>query len=317
MNIVFNQEEHSYTVNNEIASISVTQLLRKHGLAPNYSAVNPEVLKQASERGTNIHRDLECLISVEDYEPFTREGEAFSKYLKEFVDCACAEQLLAYRYKSMWICGTADVIGYFKKKDKGCFVADHKTTANINKEYVSWQVSILDYMLRKLGNEPINDKSFKEWKGADEFMCFHYSKDGDLNVIKLDKVPDEEIERLFECEYNGEIYKRRELVLDDEIEGNMITITRSIDQMEKTLKALKAQQDKIKNYILEKMQEQGIKSVKNDFFSLTYVAPQEKVVVDSKKLKDNYPEVYKECLKLSQVKPQVRIKIMGDDEDEE
>ena len=260
---------------------------------------------------------MELLISKKDYTPFTSEGESFAKYLGEFVDCATAEQLLAIKYKTIWICGTADVIGYFKKEDKGCFVGDHKTTSAINREYVSWQTSILDYMLRKLGKETINDQSFSGWKGANELLCFHYGKDGDLNVIKLDKIPDEEIERLFECEYKGEIYERKQLVLDEEIEGNMISLTKAINNAEKTLKMLKLHQDKIKAYILEKMKEQGIKSVKNEYFSLTYIPECEKVVVDSEKLKHEYPEIFNKVCKLSKVKAQVRIKVKEDEEDEE
>lgn len=314
MEILFDKEEHRYTANGEIASVSVTQLLRKHGLAPNYSGVSAEVLKASAERGTDIHRDLELLLSMKDYEPFTAEGQAFSKYVDKFIDCAIPEQILGYKYKSMWICGTADVIGYFKDKEKGCFVADHKTTANINKEYVSWQVSILDYMLRKLGKEQINGKSFKGWKGADKFMCFHYGKDGDLKVVELDKVADEEIERLFECEYKGEIYQRKELVLDDEIETNMITITKQINEYDKAVKILKAEQDKIKELIIKAMKEQGIKSIKNDFFSIAYIPEQARITVDSKKLKTDYPQVYTECVKLSKVKEQLKITIKGEEE---
>ena len=177
MKIEFDSKLHRYTVDGEIASISVTELLRKHGLAPDFRAVNKGVLEAASERGTNIHKDLECLIKFVDYDPFTQEGVSFKKYIEDFIDCATAEQMVAFKYQSMWIAGTADILGFFKRKEKGCFIADHKTTSVVHRETVSWQVSILDYMLRQL-KEPINGKTIK-WKGADELLCFHYTKDGE------------------------------------------------------------------------------------------------------------------------------------------
>ena len=268
MEIKFNEKNHTYTVNGEYCNISITQLLRKHHLAPDYKGVSDETLAKAAERGTNIHKDLECLLKYPDYDPFTKEGEAFKRYIDEFIDCAAAEQMLAINYKGMWLAGTADVIGFFKNKDKGCFVADHKTTSAINREYVSWQVSIIDYILRHL-NENINGKVIN-WKGADELLCFHYGKDGDMQVIKLNKVSDEEIERLLEAEYCGLIYERKELAIDDEIKGNMLNVARSINETEKTLKKLKEQQKKYLDIIKKEMETQGIKKIENDYFKIQY-----------------------------------------------
>lgn len=311
MEIKFNEKDHTYTVNGEYVNVSITQLLRKHHLAPDYKGVSEETLARAAERGTNIHKDLECLIKYPDYDPFTIEGDAFKRYIEDFIDCATAEQMLALNYKGMWIAGTADVIGFFKNKEKGCFVADHKTTSAINRDYVSWQVSIIDYMLRHL-HEKINGKTFN-WKGADELMCFHYAKDGTMEVIKLNRIGDEEIERLFEAEYKGEIYERRELAIDDEIKGNMLNVARSIEEAEKTLKKLKEQQKAYLDIIKKAMEEQGIKKVENDYFSVTYVYPYEKADVDKTKLKRDYPQVYTNCIKQTQVRAQVKLTLKGEE----
>lgn len=315
MEILFNKDLHQYSVNKEIAGISVTELLRKHGLAPSYGGVSAEVLNAKAERGTDIHKDLECLIKFANYTPMTTEGEAFKKYLDDFVDAATAEQLLAYKYKAMWIAGTADVLGFFKKKDKGCFVADHKTTYTINKEYVSWQCSILDYMLRHL-KEPINGKEIK-WKGANELLCFHYDKDGELTVIKLDRVPDEEIEALFEAEYTGQIYQRKELVVEGEITGNLAQIKATLESLNARKKQLEQQEAKYKEIILQKMEEQGIKSFedKESGLKLTYIGKQERLVVDSDKLRRMYPMVYGECSKISTQKAYVKVSIKGETEE--
>ena len=312
MIIKFDKEKHQYECDGEFASISVTQLLRKHGLAPDYGAIREDVLQRAAERGTDIHKDLELVITHKDYEPNTIEGGSFKEYMKEFIDCATAEQPLAIKWKGMWVAGTADVIG-FMKKDNKAFIADHKTTSAINREYVSWQCSILDYMLRHL-HEQINGKTIN-WKGADEMFCFHYAKDGELTVIKLKKIADEEIEKLLDAECFGDKYQRNELAIDDEITGNLGNIETSIKSLEARLSALKTQEQCYKDIILKKMEEQGIKSFECDAFKITYVYPKDSVKVDSTKLKKEYPEVYSKCTKNSHTNAYIQI-TLRDKEDE-
>ena len=313
MNIVFNRKQHQYIVDGEIASLSVTQLLRKHGLAPNYSNVKEEVLNAKADLGTYIHAELESIIKNKDYQIETAEGEAFKKYVDKFINTnkVFAEQMVAYNYQGMIIAGTADVVGFYKDSKKGCFVADHKTTANINKEYVSWQTSILDYMFRKANI--INDCVW-DWKGADEFLCFHYTKDGELEVIKLDKIDDSEIEALFEAEYNGKIYQRKQLVLDPEVEMGIEMVTSTLNDLNKRVKQAEEQQKKYKEIILKAMEEQGIKSVECGNLKITYVYAQDKMIVDGDKLKTEYPQVYPKVLKPSHTKAYVKITIDNEDE---
>lgn len=309
MNIEFNRKEHTYTVDGAIADVSVTQLLRKHGLAPNYNGINEKVLNAKAEMGTYIHADLEHFLNEANYSVETPEGEAFKRYFDKFIDCAVAEQMLAFKFRSMVVAGTADVIGYYKDKEKGCFIADHKTTANINKEYVSWQTSILDYMLRH--TKEINGNKFN-WKGANDLLCFHY-KDGELEVIKLDKIPDEEIERLFGCEYEGVTYTRKMLVLDPEIEMGIEMVTNTLKALNDRVKQAEAQQNKYKAIILKAMEEQGIKSYKNDYIGITYVGATQSVGVDTEKLKREYPQVWEQCMKLSNKKAYLKIAIKGEE----
>ena len=310
MEITFNKENHTYFVDGDYASLSVTQLLKKHGLSPNYASVDKEVLKASAEYGTFIHRDCELVLTEKGYQPESLEGKAYQKYVDEFIKDGLAEQMVAIDYKGMKIAGTIDVVGYWKNEEKGCFIADHKTTLNINKEYVSWQTSLLDYMLRKA--KVINGRKFK-WKGANDLMCFHYSKDGTMEAVKLNRIADEEIERLLEAEYKGEIYQRRELVVDDEIKAGVEMITKSITELEVRVKQLKEQQDRYKQIIMDAMVEQGIKSFDCGDLKITYVYPVEKLSVDSAKVKKEYPQVYAECLKASVSKPSLRITIRGGD----
>lgn len=311
MNIEFQDKGHIYTVNGDIASISVTELLAKHGLAPDYSGVSKAKLKESANKGKSIHKDLENVLNEAHYEPTTEQGKQFKQWVAENLDCGVGEQLLGYEKDGMVIAGTADVMGI--TKDRALIIGDHKTTAKLNREYVSWQVSLLDYFARKLGDEKVNGKMLK-WKGAKEFYCFHYDKDGKMTVERLEKVEDSEIERLLDCEYNNTIYERSCLVIDAEFEKQYMQAEANFMAIEQQAKAAQDERDRLRGELLKLFEAQGIKSWDNGKVLVTYIPPTDRLSVDSKKLKDNYPTVYSECQKLTKVKSQIRVTIRGEEE---
>ena len=291
MNIEFQDKGHIYTVNGDIASISVTELLAKHGLAPDYSGVSKAKLKESANKGKAIHKDLENVLNEAHYEPTTEQGKQFKQWVAENLDCGVGEQLLGYEKDGMVIAGTADVMGI--TKDRTLIIGDHKTTAKLNREYVSWQVSLLDYFARKLGDEKVNGK---------------------MTVERLEKVEDSEIERLLDCEYNNTIYERSCLVIDAELEKQYMQAEANFMAIEKQAKAAQDERDRLRGELLKLFEAQGIKSWDNGKVLVTYIPPTDRLSVDSKKLKDNYPMVYSECQKLTKVKSQIRVTIRGEEE---
>ena len=84
MEVKFDENLHKYTVDGKEV-ISVTQLLQKHKITPSYDAVDKELLRVASERGTLIHEEVEkCIESGEC--GFTEEAERICDYLNSTAD---------------------------------------------------------------------------------------------------------------------------------------------------------------------------------------------------------------------------------------
>lgn len=314
MQVDFEEKDHIYFVNGEIATISVTELLHKHKLAPDYGNVNKNLLKKSAERGKEIHKDLEDILMKPNYSPKSPEGEQFLEWVKENLDCGVGEQKLGYIYNEMIIAGTADVMGFLK--DGSLMIADHKTTSKFQEEYVSWQVSLLDYFARQLKGEKINGKVFK-WKGAAKFYCFHYH-DGKFDVHELKKIPDEEIEQLIKDEYEGRIYQRRELVISNELKEQFLKAEKFLAEVEKTYKEAEENAKKIREQMLSFFEQQNIKSWESPsgLVKVSYIEPSDRISVDSTKLKKEYPEVYSKCQKLTKVKSQIRVTIREENEDE-
>ena len=316
MQVDFEEKGHIYSVNGNIASISVTELLAKHGLAPNYGGTSKAKLKESAEIGKTVHKDLENVLNMADYEPQTPQGKHFVKWVKKNLDCGVGEQVLGFEYNGLIIAGTADVMGI--GKDQTLIIGDHKNTAKFHREYVSWQVSLLDYFARKLGREKINGKLLN-WKGAKNFYCFHYDpKTGEMTVYDLEKVPDEEIEALLDAEYNNEIYQRKVLVIDPELEKKYLAAEEHFIALEKGLKKIQKKRDDLREEILKLFEEQKIKSWEspNGELLVTYVAPIDRINVDSTKLKTKFPQVFSECQKVTHTKAQLRVKVRGEENGE-
>ena len=106
MIVDFEEKGHIYSVNGEIASISVTELLAKHGLAPDYSGISKAKLKESADNGKAVHKDLEDILNVAGYEPKTEQGKHFAEWVKENLDCGVGEQKLGYEYNGLIIAGT-------------------------------------------------------------------------------------------------------------------------------------------------------------------------------------------------------------------
>ena len=86
-------------------------------------------------------------------------------------------------------------------------------------------------------------------------------------------------------------------------------ITTMIQTHQTQLKALQKQEIELKTAIKEAMEANSVKKFESDLLTITYVAPVDRTIVDSKRLRDEKPEVFEEYSKISKVSSSVRIKV--------
>ena len=314
MRIDFDAKTHSYFVNGDIASISITELLKKHGLAPNLSFVSEEKLEESRASGKIVHADIEKYINFRDkeYIPETPQGLEFALWADENLKEARAEVMVTLDWGGMIVAGTIDLLGVLKSGER--IIDDHKNTASANREYVAWQVSIGDYMARQMNGRIVNDRKFV-WKGAKKFLCTHFDpKSGKLTVKELEKIPDAEIERLFTAEFKGEKYMRPALVVENELRLRLEAAETALVVIERAAKAAKENAEKFRAALMAEMERQGIYSYETEKVRVTYRAGYDRVTVDSTKLRRELPQVYGEYSKVTKVKPAVEIKIKEEDD---
>ena len=288
--LTFDPDTHTYFIDGK-PLISVTQLLKKHGLAPDYSAVDEKTLSEDAERGQLIHKE------IEDY--VTQDIVGFSAELAEFIDWfKGVEYRLVVSETPVHndiVAGTIDLL--IEDKDGFYTFADIKTTSVLHIEAVSWQLSLYAYLAR--GGKPLDDAIGK---------ALHFKKDGALRVVDIPLQPFEEVERLLDCERNGEIYTRNiEGIVSEAQVVQMREFERIIAEADAAKKEAEQSFKSMKAAIMDEMVKRGIKSFETDGIRLTYMLPQERNTIDADRLKKEQPEIAKQYSKTTTTAASLRI----------
>lgn len=280
----FDAEKHEYTLDGK-ALISVTQLMKKHGLAPDYSAVPEDVLSKKARRGTLIHKEIEEWCK-EGKEGFTDEAAAFARYAIENGVRIVASEVTLHNDV---VAGTCDLI--LNYGDGAYTIADVKTTSTLHRDAVSWQLSI--YAALTGMAEIVRGQAI--WFGPEG-----------MKAVDIPLKPKEEVERLFECERKGIPYQQTIPIS----EARLALLTEAelvIKRAKVELEAAQRQAQEIKDAVLKAMEEHGVKRFENEEVSVTYVPAYSKESIDAKRLREESPETYERYKKQSEVQASVRI----------
>ena len=156
--IEFLEDTHTY-VKDGIILKSVTQILGE--LFPDkYNGVPTEILNKKANYGTEVHKFIEIIEKKKPkkpieyikryYQPDIYQEESLKQYLrlKEQYNIEILENEKIVSYKYLY-CGTLDI----KAKVNGKLaIIDIKTTAELDRSWVSWQNSLYEY-----ADEPVEE----------------------------------------------------------------------------------------------------------------------------------------------------------------
>lgn len=87
------------------------------------------------------------------------------------------------------------------------------------------------------------------------------------------------------------------------------SLSNEIIELENQLKALKEKKDALNEMILKEMESKGIIKVETPEIRINYIASSKKETFDSKKFREDNPDLYDEYIKISDVKSSIRIKV--------
>lgn len=299
MTVTFDPFIHEYSDEEQRVILSVTQLLSKHHLAPDYSRVSHSILAQSAEKGTNIHLAFEIAIKSggkdDSGNPLVR------KFLDEIYPLYTdwQSEVMVWYVGTFNYAGTIDLICYDPKTGRW-IIWDIKTTSSVHKESVSWQTT-----LYRKGWCQRKDIIMLD---TIDLKCLHVRED--LKVIDLDAIPDEDVEELLSCEADGLPYDRTTALMIKpdtealalEYESRMIELKRASDE-------IKDVYDKLKESLYEQMLERNITSLETPKLKISLTRPYFKSGFDSKSFQKDHPELYQAYRTESTVKGNVKISL--------
>lgn len=274
----FDEAKHIYTLNGK-QLISTTQLMRKHGLAPNYDGVSQEVLNAKARRGTLVHKEIENYIKS-GLMGFTEEMYQFKEYADKNLNLAEIDS--EYMVCNDIVAGTIDLL---MAKDKT--IADIKTTSQIHKESISWQLSIYLYLyLSSIKRKFV----WSDWKG----YVYHFDKEGNLDVEAIPLKHLEDVIKLLDCEREGKEF-HYELDVQESTLSQITTLEQTIRQLDEQVKEAKEQQEKLKSLLMDEMEKRKLTTFEKDGMKITLVAPKKTIkenIVDEEHLNKELVEKY-------------------------
>ena len=284
--IIFCEENHTYTSESRQYR-GITGILNKYLFPDKYKDIPEAILEKAKQRGTTCHNQMEMWINGMPYEIQNDEVIKMQNLLagRKFTH----SELLVSDYKNF-----ATKIDAVEESDDGVILWDWKTTSILDKEYLSWQLSICAYFY-----ELNFDKKVTQ-------LMAGYITEKEVDIVPIVRIEDEHVIALLDAAAKDEDFFINPLktdILSQEVLLNKIyEIEQIIVDCEKRAKEAKLQ-------LLNQMIKKGLKRIETDRMLLTVKEPYERETIDSKKLKEIAPDIYDNCKKTTKVKESLLVKI--------
>lgn len=292
--ITLREEDHTYWDENGRQYYGITDVIRRHIFPDKYSDVPADILNQRAEFGTIFHSDMATYITSGGTVDLSFMGGPLKVFMENYsgkIKFIASEYVVTdgERFAS-----PIDAV------DEDGILYDFKTSTHKDIQYWRWQLSVYKYLFKlQNGYEPAG------------LRVLWINKDGEHDLVDIDPIPEEEVVALLEAEKAGRQYvpTAANIAGKDNRFRAIAMIEQEIVRRETELKKIKADADEMKAAVLEAFLANGIKKWDTDFMSVTVKDGYTRQTVDSKALKDKFPEAYDSCLKESAVKPSLIIKL--------
>lgn len=305
-NVNFDNNRHEYTLGEKKLS-GVTPIV-KWVYPDTYKNIPDYVLQKAAEYGSMVHAKCE----MADRLGIEEEG-VVKEYLniKRELHLATVEnEYLVSDEKA--IASSIDVVlrDLVAEEDNTVVLADIKTTSTLHMECVRLQLSIYAYLFTLNNPKMKVSKLFAFWLPKPQYGKSGYKEVKCISAGLVERIMEAYINgedgtsfaHLIEAEVKEERKEEGELMSDDEV-AELVDI-------EKTIARLKERETEIKSILFDRLKKSGERKWGNDLLTLTLKAASTRITVDSKKLKEAYPDVYDDCSKISEIAESLTVKVL-------
>lgn len=285
-NVVFDAATHTYRLDGMLLQ-GITKMIQKHIFPDKYKGVPEHILQTRAEFGTKFHQDMQNYIEM----GIESDSPAFGMFMEHFsgIKFIASEYIVT---DGLNFASAIDAV------DEDGIIYDFKTSTKEDIPYWKWQLGVYDYLFTmQNGFSP---------KGH---RVIWINKDLSYSCEDIEPVNHACVEALFNAETSGKPIMLPATVLMEDKVAALAQIEGTIVEFETRLKEVKARKEELKAAILETFPKLGIKTWETDVLKITVKDAYKRTTVDSKKLKEDYPDVYNECTIESTVKESLIIKL--------
>lgn len=294
--VVFNQDEHTYLLGDKQLQ-GITSTLMKLAFPDTYKSIPEKVLRKAADRGSVIHETIETFETIFDGEAKDYPGGGWlpelSNYrrLKEENNLTHQEQ--EYIVSDNENFASAIDIVFTNDKDE-IVLSDIKTTSKLMYDHVSLQLSIYAMWFEQMN---------PEMKVSHLSCIWLHGKES--KYVEVPRVSKETIDKLVKAYLSGD----KEYHYEVEIPQQFLMLEEKYIELTKLANLYTEQQSEVKRQLLEIMDSKKLKNVSTTFGSYCYMPATTKKTFDSKRFKEENPDVYDTYMKSSMTQPSIRIKL--------
>ena len=281
--VVFNQAEHTYTLDGKTLS-GITGMLERQLFPDKYSGVPQFFIRRAAAKGSFIHEVCEL---VDDLGIDHECGEAVRyKELKQRYGLTyeASEYLVS---DNMMFASCIDKV--FREGEDEFSLGDIKTTCRLDTEYVRWQLSIYAFLFELQNPECKVKRLLAIWLRGDKSQ-----------VVEVERIPSSTVIELLEAEAEGRKFAnpiplpapaKAELPMRyREMEDELIDIEARYREYEKMFKD-------IKEMVMKEMVKSGEYQWSGERVTFIRRADSIRKTFDKEAFEKDYPGVYSKYLK--------------------
>lgn len=191
-NVIFDEVEHTYHLNGKQLK-GITGTLIPHAIGQKYADVPEHILAEKAKYGKWVHSEIEMFLNgFEPSEP-TPEFLAFKKWgaNAKFIE------------SEFIVTDSENFATAIDGIDENYNLYDWKTTAVLDKESISWQLSICAYFSELMGNK------------VNKLYAVHL-RGNECTLHEIERKTNSEVQRLIECYLKNEPYVSTLVLTNDE-----------------------------------------------------------------------------------------------------
>lgn len=291
-NVVFNEVEHTYLLGDKTLS-GITSVLSKYLFPDKYKYIPESILKTAAEHGSLVHSQMQMWIIGM---PFDTQEECVTKMQAKLLGRNFIESEFTVSDNEHF----ASQIDAIEETADGVILWDWKTTSRLDREYLSWQLSIYAYL-------------FELQTGVRVLALAAGHVKGDTSIIDISRKDNELVKALLECAARGD--EKFDLV-PAKVNGECNSLLEELSniepfivELEAKLKEMKTIEDKLKSALIGAMEKNDVKKMDTEYLTVAYKEPYTRASIDTAKLKADKPDIYEMYKKESKVKASLTLTI--------